>query len=90
MYCRYISISLNLTAVFQCADELGIDWEPVRSCAQSTEGERLLAQMGDLTHALRPKVSFIPTIQVNGDQGAQKNILKNLLLELCRKFEVSS
>lgn len=39
---------------------------------------------GEITHALKPSVSFIPTITLNGSQGRQASILKNLLEEVCK------
>jgi hypothetical protein len=73
----------------KCAEIVGIDWAPIQACSEGgKEGDRLLAEFGDKTHALRPKVSFIPTVQVNGSQDGQKDMQKNLLKELCRKFQV--
>lgn len=39
---------------------------------------------GEYTHALKPSVSFIPTITLNGSQGRQASILKDLLAEVCK------
>jgi hypothetical protein len=41
---------------------------------------------GKRTEALRPRVSFIPTIEVDGSQRSQKLILKNFSKELCLAF----
>lgn len=50
----------------------------------SPHGAELLKMHGELTHALRPAVSFIPTITLNGSQGRQASILKDLLQEVCK------
>ncbi|GLV45044.1 uncharacterized protein CBL_14383 [Carabus blaptoides fortunei] len=49
----------------KCANELGLDYSPIRECANGLEGSRLLKEYGDRTHAIRPKITFIPTIQIN-------------------------
>lgn len=72
----------------RCAEENGVDWEPVRACAEGREGQDLLAAAGDKTDALKPKVSFIPTITIDGSQGGQKGILKDFTLELCKRISV--
>lgn len=44
----------------------------------------MLKLNGDVTHALRPGITFIPTITLDGSQGRQAAILKNLLAEICK------
>lgn len=50
----------------------------------SPHGAELLKMHGEITHALKPSVSFIPTITLNGSQGRQASILKDLLEEVCK------
>jgi len=52
--------------VFQCAKELGVDWGPIEKCWKGTVGPELLKSHGEQTHSLRPAVSFIPTVVING------------------------
>jgi hypothetical protein len=47
---------------FQCAEEHGVRWKLVAECAAGVEGDELLKHHGDVTNALHPRVSFIPTI----------------------------
>lgn len=70
-----------------CASQLDIEWSPIEACARGKEGQKMLAVVGDDTHSLRPRVTFIPTIVLNGSQDNQKMILKNLLKEVCRKYQ---
>ena len=71
----------------ECAKRVdAVEWETIAACAYGLEGQRLLAGHGDDTHALRPKVSFIPTIVVDGAQGGQRSLLKNFLAEVCRRY----
>uniref|UniRef100_A0A8D8WZG4 Gamma-interferon-inducible lysosomal thiol reductase n=1 Tax=Cacopsylla melanoneura TaxID=428564 RepID=A0A8D8WZG4_9HEMI len=69
-----------------CAREHAIDVSPILLCAQGPEGEILLKNYGEMTAALRPKVSFIPTILINGNQYNQARILKNLWSSVCDLF----
>jgi len=76
----------------KCAAEIldggDVDWPAIKRCASGPQGEHLLKEYGEQTHALRPKVSFIPTIAVDSSLDGQKSLLKNFLLEVCRKFQV--
>ncbi len=78
-----------LDAAARCAKELNFDWSPVQRCVSGRQGEELLVAAGDSTLALRPKASFIPTVLLNDSQEDQKAILKNLLREVCRKYQVT-
>lgn len=61
-----------------------MDTEQVQKCFDSPHGAELLKGYGDLTHALAPPVSFIPTVTLDGAQGRQASILKDLLAEVCK------
>lgn len=39
---------------------------------------------GEKTSALRPRMKFVPTVTIDGSQGIQALILKNLYLEVCK------
>lgn len=69
---------------FQCTKANNIDAEQIQKCFDSPHGAELLKMHGELTHALRPLVSFIPTITLDGSQGRQASILKDLLTEVCK------
>jgi len=70
----------------KCASEGGIDFEEIQTCASGSEGQELHYQAGLKTEALNPKVSFIPTIEIDESQNSQKAILKNLLKEVCAVY----
>lgn len=79
-------------AAHQCLESVGsglLQWERLRHCAEpgAAQGQHLLAEAGKRTHALVPKVSFIPTIEIEGSQRDQKKILKNFLGEVCKVYE---
>ncbi|KAI5745852.1 hypothetical protein M8J76_014761 [Diaphorina citri] len=73
-----------------CSRQHNIDVNPILQCARGVEGEILLKTYGEMTYALTPKVSFIPTILINGNQYNQAHILKNLWGSVCALFPESS
>ena len=70
----------------KCAGEGGVDFEEILTCATGPHGRELHYQAGIKTQALSPKVSFIPTIEIDESQMSQKAILKNLLKEVCAVY----
>ncbi|XP_052854747.1 gamma-interferon-inducible lysosomal thiol reductase isoform X3 [Drosophila gunungcola] len=56
----------------------------IQNCFDSDHGVELLKRNGEATHALRPSVTFIPTITIDGSQGRQASILKDLFSEVCK------
>ena len=46
----------------RCARGGGLDWGALSSCARGQEGQDLHRLAGERTHALYPRVTFIPTI----------------------------
>ncbi|ENN74078.1 hypothetical protein D910_11490 [Dendroctonus ponderosae] len=73
----------------RCGQEQNIDFKRINKCATEQEGSLLLKKHGDRTNGLKPKVKFIPTIELNGSQGVetQAAILKNLLKVVCSVFK---
>ena len=74
----------------QCAERLDIDWEPIRKCAEGREGEELMAVVAQESLGVKHKLSFIPTIALDGDYSNQNNILKNFLPALCNQYQVDN
>jgi len=70
----------------KCAQELGVDLAEISVCATGEEGLEIHRMAGLATDQLQPKVSFIPTIKLEGTQGSQKAILKNFLKEVCNVY----
>ncbi|XP_055594351.1 GILT-like protein 2 [Uranotaenia lowii] len=71
-------------AFYRCAKEYSVEIESIQKCYDSPHGAELLKLHGEATHALRPAVSFIPTITLDGQQGRQASILKDLFGEVCK------
>ena len=45
-------------AALRCTREVEVDWEAIRRCATTSEGEILHKLAGEKTETLRPRVSF--------------------------------
>lgn len=61
--------------------------ETIQKCYSSLHGKELLKLAGEATNSLRPRVSFIPTITLDGDQRRQATILRDLMGEICKVLE---
>ena len=75
-----------------CAAKVGgedfkVDWPAISKCSENSQGGTLLANYGDDTHSLKPSVTFIPTVQLNGSQEKQNILLKDLTRAVCDSFE---
>ncbi|XP_050486287.1 GILT-like protein 1 isoform X1 [Bombus flavifrons] len=71
-----------------CAKKMNIDYNPIFKCFIGDKGKELLAKYGELTNALTPQISFIPTVVLNENSENQARILKNLLHEVCLQFKI--
>jgi len=70
----------------QCAEMLDINWDVIEKCANGAEGQELLAKVGSESLGVKHKLSFIPTIAINGNFGDQETRLKNFLSSVCRSY----
>lgn len=50
----------------KCAAEIAVDVESIGKCSNTARGKELLAKYGEMTNSLVPRVSFIPTVTLNG------------------------
>lgn len=55
---------INETAV-ECATELDLKWTDIEQCADSAEGRQFIADFGNQTLNLVPKLDWIPRIDIN-------------------------
>ncbi|XP_068245445.1 gamma-interferon-inducible lysosomal thiol reductase-like isoform X2 [Palaemon carinicauda] len=55
-----------LVAGQKCVENHKEKWADVENCINSDHGANILKHMGDMTHSLKPKASFIPTITIDG------------------------
>uniref|UniRef100_A0A2P2I703 Gamma-interferon-inducible lysosomal thiol reductase-like n=1 Tax=Hirondellea gigas TaxID=1518452 RepID=A0A2P2I703_9CRUS len=77
------------TAGELCAEELNIAYESIAECSTSTEGEQLLHEVGVLTHALVPEVTYIPWMVVNDEHtyAIQNGAEYDLLEFVCTEYQ---
>ncbi|CAD7085528.1 unnamed protein product [Hermetia illucens] len=72
-------------AMQKCTREYKVEnSELIQKCYESPHGAELLKLHGDATNSLRPRMSFVPTITLDGSQGRQASILKDLFTEVCK------
>jgi len=69
-----------------CAEMLDINWLVIEKCTKGKEGQQLMAKVGYESLGVEHRLSFIPTIALNGDYDNQRGLLKNLLSGVCNKF----
>eukprot|EP00090_Calanus_glacialis_P042874 TRINITY_DN75980_c0_g1_i1.p1 TRINITY_DN75980_c0_g1~~TRINITY_DN75980_c0_g1_i1.p1 ORF type:complete len:234 (-),score=68.05 TRINITY_DN75980_c0_g1_i1:110-811(-) len=74
-------------AALRCSREMTVPWSDISTCAKGREGNLLHKLAGDRTHALRPKVTFIPTIELNGEQLYQRDVRRYFSRELCKQYQ---
>ncbi|XP_011860005.1 PREDICTED: gamma-interferon-inducible lysosomal thiol reductase-like [Vollenhovia emeryi] len=72
-----------------CARRISVDLDSLKECTNTERGKELLAKYGEMTNSLAPRVSFIPTITLDGSSEHQVRILKNLFKEVCLRFKVT-
>ncbi|XP_022901173.1 GILT-like protein 1 [Onthophagus taurus] len=75
-------------ALEKCGKEVGIDYNPMIECANGNLGSQLLKTYGERTHAVKPKIDFIPTVQFNGSLDVPlAQVLKHFRKELCALYK---
>lgn len=81
-----LNVYFNIIIIhLQCTKQYNVEnIDLIQKCYDSGHGSELMKLNGDATHALRPPVTFIPTITLDGSQGRQPSILKDLLSEVCK------
>lgn len=78
--------TLNL---FQCAAQLDLSFEDINTCF-NTNGDVVLAALGNKTHAVEPAITFVPTVIFNGkfDDDLQNLAQTNFKEALCSVIPV--
>lgn len=69
-----------------CAEIHNVDWTPINNCSSSDEGVQLLVLHGNDTHNLRPKMTFVPHILLNGRHLKSDEALTNFKHILCSDY----
>jgi len=93
----YVTCLMKLAINFQdatypgekCARDLQLrNWNVIDTCANSTEGSKLLQHNGELTSQLKPPLTSVPTITFNQlyDHDNQELALRDLRAAVCRNL----
>lgn len=85
--CMIKDISRPYTVAQECADQMNVNYDNIVNCIESQHASLLMKAHGEKTHSLYPRISFVPTVEVNGKQLSRQQIMKNFLKELCEFFE---
>eukprot|EP00747_Dinoflagellata_sp_TGD_P209793 gnl/TRDRNA2_/TRDRNA2_83165_c0_seq1.p1 gnl/TRDRNA2_/TRDRNA2_83165_c0~~gnl/TRDRNA2_/TRDRNA2_83165_c0_seq1.p1 ORF type:complete len:456 (+),score=82.82 gnl/TRDRNA2_/TRDRNA2_83165_c0_seq1:2-1369(+) len=51
---------------FDCAEELGVDLDTIKSCVHSPEANRVMFRLEERSNNLEPKRAYVPWVTVNG------------------------
>lgn len=95
---EYVNCLMQLTKNFpdqifpgkRCAQQLNLEnWEVIESCANQTEGSKLLQKNGELTQVLNPPLTSVPTITFRHQQDdTQALALVNFQSAVCKKMQL--
>ncbi|CAG7727377.1 unnamed protein product [Allacma fusca] len=72
----------------ECSNQLNLDFDPIKTCSTSKDGDELLATNGRKTHGLSPKLYFVPWIVFDGkwSEELMERSLQNLRTVVCEKI----
>ena len=73
-----------------CLASVGLDWEEQTACAESDQSYQQALQNGQLTAALDPALTSVPTATLDGSQGSpdqQNGLLSDLLSAVCSVWQ---
>ncbi|XP_064485354.1 GILT-like protein 1 [Ornithodoros turicata] len=72
-------------AIKKCCKEVKADAQKVEGCASSAQGRTLLQKMGLRTLSVKPPVTYIPSVIIDGvfNKKGQKKIQKNFKAAVC-------
>lgn len=89
---KYIACMINdnynpENAGKKCASEFKIEYSPIENCSVSNMGTLLLKDYGDRTKRVKPRISFIPTVEFDGKHSKpQEEVLSNFFSEVCKSL----
>lgn len=75
----------NSYYLLQCSHYSGIPWERLEDCYESGQSDFLLAKNGNRTDAVRPRITWIPTVAFNNYYNTtfEKLALTDLKTAIC-------
>lgn len=75
-----------------CAQSLNLTYDSIESCVSGSTGQKYLMEMGQKTESLKPKLHFVPWININGqhDERTQDEALYDLKAVVCSAYSGSA
>jgi len=76
-----------------CAKENEVSWDQIETCINGSVGQQLLMEAGKKTKAMRPKISFVPTVVINEkytDANQNKALYGDFVKLICSNYAASS
>ena len=70
-----------------CAAQNGLDGAALESCAIDPAMDAEMLRLRDITDAAEPALRGVPTVEVNGSQHPQNEIINDLLTVVCREYQ---
>ncbi|XP_037081202.1 GILT-like protein 1 [Pollicipes pollicipes] len=71
----------------ECARSTGLDWRELAVCAEGEDINVDMERYGNMTHSLRPRAIFIPTVTVDGSQEHQGEMFSQLIKFVCAAYQ---
>jgi len=73
----------------QCAIKLGLEWDPIFTCFNGSQGNFLEHQMAEKTDALKPRHHYVPWVTVNGvhTEDIQDKVTFGMLEYVCSLYQ---
>merc|ERR1712168_787235 len=86
-FLRCVETNPYTTWVPWCLRSIGADPEPVLSCYESDEGNRLQKEVGDVQGRLNPRLRFVPWILADGDHSVQSEVNRDAFRYVCNHYQ---
>jgi len=71
----------------QCARDSGLQWKTLAACAEDEAIDTDMERYGKMTQSQQPRITFIPTITIDGDQSDQAGMFDHFLRLVCDTYE---
>ena len=88
-YIHCVENKPSLENAQKCAEDLDIEWAPISSCYNGSEGNFLEHQMAQKTDALQPKHTYVPWLVIDGvhTEKMQEQAQNNLAGFICKQYK---
>jgi len=90
-YIHCIESDPSMANARQCADKLKIEFDPISSCYNGSQGNHLQHEVAEATDALNPPHKYVPWVLGNGvhNNEVEEAMLSDLLGWVCESYKGS-